>query len=167
MRKRSIPYMKKRTAIIGALVSLMPLGQPLVIVTGAVLTSAGVILSVPEKVNAESSVFYYNRGNDKYDVGDYYGAIADYTKAIEISPREADAYYNRGLAKHDLNDYYGAIADYTKAIEINPREADAYVNRSMVKEEIGDLNGACVDARKAVYFGDRDRENRQWLKENC
>ena len=57
--------MKKRTAVIGALVSLLPLGQPLVIGTGAALTSAGVILTVPEKAKAESAVFYYNRGIDK------------------------------------------------------------------------------------------------------
>ena len=45
--------MKKRTAVIGVLVSLLPIGQPLVIGTGAVLTSAAVMLSAPEKVNAQ------------------------------------------------------------------------------------------------------------------
>ena len=94
--------MKKRTAVLGALVSLLPIGQPLVIGTGAVLTSAAVMLSVPEKANAESSAFYINRGNEKYQSGDYYGAISDYNKAIEINPRDADAYYNRGIAKDNL-----------------------------------------------------------------
>ena len=159
--------MKKRIAVIGALVSLLPLGQQLVIGTSAVLTSTVVILSVPQKAKAESAVFYYNRGIDKYDRGDYYGAIVDYTKAIEINPKYSDAYYNRGLAKDDLNDYYGAIADYTKAIEFRPRDADAYVNRSLLKEEIGDLNGACVDARKVVSMGHRDSEFKQWIRENC
>ena len=44
--------MKKRTAIIGALVSLLPVGQPLVIGTGAVLTSTAVMVSIPAEVNA-------------------------------------------------------------------------------------------------------------------
>ena len=98
MSKR-IPYLKKRTAIIGALVSLMPLGQPLLIGTGTVLTSAAVMLTVPERAKAETAAFYYNRGNDKYDAGDYYGAIADYSKAIEINPKLFQAYYGRAIAK--------------------------------------------------------------------
>ena len=97
--------MKKRTALIAALVSLMPLGQPLVIGTSAALTSAVVILSVPEKTQAESAVFYYNRGNDKANAGDYSGAISDYNKAIEINPKHAFAYINRGIAKRKTKDY--------------------------------------------------------------
>ena len=38
----------------------------------------------------------------KLNNGDYYGAIADYTKAIELNPDDAAAYYNRGIAKRSL-----------------------------------------------------------------
>ncbi len=55
---------------------------------------------------------YFNRGLAKYYQEDYTGAIADYTKAIEIDPKLAAAYYNRGAAKARLKDYTGAIADY-------------------------------------------------------
>ncbi len=158
--------MKKRTAVIGALVSLLPMGQPLVIGTGAALTSAAVMLSVPQRVKAESAVFYYNRGVDKYDAGDYYGAISDYSKAIEINPRHASAYYNRGTIKgKELGDYYGAIADYNKSIEINPMDADAYRNRGLSKEYIRDLKGACSDWRKASELGDKDPA--KWVKDQC
>ena len=51
--------MKKRTALIGAILSLIPLGQPLIIKTGAVLSTTGFLLSVSEKVNAETSDFYF------------------------------------------------------------------------------------------------------------
>ena len=74
--------MKLRHTAIAAALSLVPLGQPLVIGTGAVLTSTAVMLSVPQRVNAESAVFYYNRGIDKYNAGDYSGAIADFNKAV-------------------------------------------------------------------------------------
>ena len=59
----------------------------------------------------------------------YDKAISDYTKAIEINPRFAEAYYNRGLAYGKKGQYDKAISDYTKAIEINPRFAEAYNNR--------------------------------------
>ena len=158
--------MKNRTVIIAALASILPMGQPLMIGTGAALTSAAVIFNIPEKAQAGNGDFYYNRGIKKYDRGDYYGAISDYTKAIEINPRDADAYYNRALAKDDLKDIYGAIADYTKSIEISPA-ADAYLNRSLLKEEIGDLYGACFDAKKAINLGDRNFENKSWIRDNC
>ena len=57
--------MKKRTALIGAILSLISFGQPLFIKTGVVLSSTGLVLSVPEKVNAESFHFYLKRGDEK------------------------------------------------------------------------------------------------------
>ena len=160
-----IPHMKKRTGVIGVLLSLLPIGQPLVIGTGTALTSTVVMFAAHEKAQAESSSYYYNRGNDKYDAGDYYGAISDYSRAIEITPRDADAYYNRGNAKGALEDYYGAIADLNKAIEINPRYINAYYNRGTSKEKLGDIKGACADWREAYYRGDQDAK--QLIRNQC
>jgi len=47
---------------------------------------------------------------------DLSGALADFTKAIELKPDYADAYFNRGLTKKVKDDFDGAIADYTKAM---------------------------------------------------
>ena len=157
--------MKKRTAVIGALVSLLPIGQPLLIGTGSVMTSAAVMLAIPEKAQADSASYYYNRGNDKDDEGDYYGAISDYNKAIEINPRYADAFINRGIAKRKLEDYYGAISDYNRAIEINPSYRKAYRSRGIVKEILGNLQGACADWREASYLGDQD--SAKWVRNQC
>ena len=38
---------------------------------------------------------YFNRAISKYDLKDNYGAIADYTKAIELDPDYTAAYSNR------------------------------------------------------------------------
>ena len=97
--------MKKRTAFIGALLSLIPLGQPLLLKSGIFLSASGIIVSFPEKADARDAIFYYNRGNDKAERGDHYGAISDYTKAIEIKPKDEDAYYNRGNSKDNIEDY--------------------------------------------------------------
>ena len=80
---KSIFAMKKRTAFIGAILSLIALGQPLIIKTGVVLSSSVLMLSMPQKVNAESAEFYSNRGYEKIEEGDYYGAIADFNKLIK------------------------------------------------------------------------------------
>ncbi len=175
--------MKKRTAFIGALVSLIPLGQPLIIKTGAVLSTIGLVSSFPEKLKAENAYFYFNRARSKTDLGDLYGAISDYSSAIEMNPYYAEAYYNRGNRKRDLGDASGAISDYSKAIEIDPFFALAYVNRSILREKLDDLIGACKDAKNAVSVElknlndyeqvEKDKnpnwfqQNEQWIRENC
>ncbi len=69
-------------------------------------------------------IVYNNRGNAWDGKGDYDRAIADYTKAIEIDPKYANAYYSRGIAWGKKGNSDRAIADYTKAIEIDPKYAD-------------------------------------------
>ena len=124
---RLSPVVKKRIAVIGALVSLLPLGQPLAIGTGAFLTSAAVMLAAPAKVNAESAVFYFNRGYSKYELEDYSGAIADYSKVIKINSSYASAYTNRGIAKQKLGDMKGACADWRESASLGIENAAQWV----------------------------------------
>ena len=103
-----------------------------------------------KKSNLNTAEEYFYRAYEKSQKGDYYGAISDYTKAIEINPNFVSVYYNRGNAYSNLKDYYGAISDYTKAIEINPNFADAYNNRGNQKSNLKDYNGAIADFTKAI-----------------
>ena len=41
------------------------------------------------EINPKDADAYYNRGIAKGDLKDYYGAISDYTKAIEINPNDS------------------------------------------------------------------------------
>ena len=120
--------MKKRTAFIGAILSLIPLGHPLLIKTGVVLSSTGLMIAVPEKVNAKSSDFYFNRGLDKAKKGDHYGAISDYTKAIEIDPNNKNAFKNRGISKENIGDLQGACSDWGKASFLGDKDSFNWKN---------------------------------------
>ena len=143
--------MKKRTAFICAILSLIPLGQSLFFKIGVVLSSSAVILSLPDKVYAESANFYFNRAYDKNEKGDYYGAISDYTKAIEINPTYADAYYNRGNIKgRELKDNQSALLDFNKSLEIDPSNDQAYISRGVIKRRLGNIYGALSDYYKAI-----------------
>ena len=115
-----------------------------------------ILMFVPLASFGQSEVNFVESGNKKSSLEDYYGAIADFTKAIEINPDFYQAYYERGNSKQDLEDYYGAIADYTKAIELNPDYANPYYNRGLAKHSLGDINGACSDVRKAINLGRTD-----------
>ena len=107
-----------------------------------------------KKTDLNTSDEYFYRGYDKSDKGVYYGAISDFTKAIEINPSKDYSYYKgRGAAKYELDDYYGAISDYNKAIEISPNEGSSYIARAISKYLINDFYGACQDANKAQELG--------------
>ena len=80
--------MTRRTTALAAALSLLPLGQPLLLGSTTALATAAVVLST-QAAHAQSADDYLTRGNTKYRLRDYKGAIADYNKAIEINKQFA------------------------------------------------------------------------------
>jgi tetratricopeptide (TPR) repeat protein len=97
---------------------------------------------------------YYNRGLAYYNQQKYAQAIADYNKAIELDPNDADAYYNRGIAYADQQEYAQAIADYNKAIELDPKYAYAYYNRGIAYYNQQKYAQAIADFNKTLLLLD-------------
>jgi len=111
------------------------------------------LLLSPALVRAQSPQTgsdYVNRGNIRFEAGDFDGAIADYTEAIELNAADSVAYYNRGIARGRQGDHSRAIEDYTRAIQIGGRYANAYYNRGVHREETGDLDEAFADYTQAL-----------------
>lgn len=102
-----------------------------------------------------SSDVYFLRGEAKRENSDLDGAIADFTKTIEIDPQAAWAYCNRGLAKRDKGDLDGAIGDWDKTIEIDPQGALGYIFRGDAKRKKGEFDSAVADYSKAIEIDPR------------
>jgi tetratricopeptide (TPR) repeat protein len=120
-------------------------------------------------VRGRGSGDYFASAAQKYQQGDYRGALADYNRAIKINPKNANAYYNRGLLKATkLQDDRGALADYDRAIQLNPTYDVAYNNRGNLKvDKLKDLQGALADYDRAIKLKPRNAEayyNRGVLK---
>ena len=94
--------------------------------------------------------------NTKITSGDYKAAVADYDRAIALTPQNDEAYHNRGEAKAALGDHQGAITDYDKAIAINPQNATAYTNRGGAKRATNDHQAAIADYDKAIEINPRN-----------
>jgi len=63
---------------------------------------------------------YYSRGWHHADKGDDAKAIDDYTRALKINPKHAEALESRGHAYKRLGWTDLAIADFDSALEIKP-----------------------------------------------
>ncbi len=79
----------------------------------------------------------FERGNARFDAGDYEGAIADYDRAVTIDAGLARAYNNRALAYQALGQDDKALADFGAAIGADPNYIRAYKNRLALLERIG------------------------------
>ena len=120
--------MTRRTTAIAAALSLLPLGQPLLLGSTTALATAAVVFST-QAAHAQSAADYVNAGIEKGKRGDFKGAIADYNKAIDINPQYAFAYNNRGLAKYyGLGDQQGACADFKKAVSLGDQSTAQWLN---------------------------------------
>lgn len=91
-----------------------------------------------------------SQGDDKFEKGNYKGAIAAYNKAIKRNPNRAIVYNVRGIAKGNLGDFKGSIEDFDSAIRLNPEYAGAYNNRGAATADLGDLEGAIDDFDSAI-----------------
>jgi tetratricopeptide (TPR) repeat protein len=98
----------------------------------------------------ELAITHYNRGTFWYEKDDNDKAIADYSKAIEISPSYASAFNNRGNAWSAKGDLDRAIADYDRAIEIDPKDPFRWNNRGLAWKRKGDHDRALADFDQAI-----------------
>ncbi|MFQ5976008.1 MAG: tetratricopeptide repeat protein [Candidatus Hydrothermarchaeales archaeon] len=94
--------------------------------------------------------YYYNRGLDYRDSGEYYKAIADYDYVISLEPDHADAYFQRGYAYGKLKRFSESISDYSKYIELEPNYANVYYNRANTYDNMGEYSKAISDYTKAI-----------------
>ncbi|KAF3888007.1 MULTISPECIES: tetratricopeptide repeat protein [Nostocales] len=95
---------------------------------------------------------YKKRGQSRHDMGDYKGAIEDYTQAIKKNPQDINIFYHRANARYDLGDYEEAIKDYSQVIQLNSHDANAYFNRGCAYLNLGNKQEALEDFQRAADF---------------
>jgi len=113
----------------------------------------------------------YKLGCQCYEKGNFAGAIANYTQAIELDADYELAYYNRGLAYACREDYDRVISDMQEAIRLKPNWPEvhytlglAYEYKKMDDKAIAAYSKAIDIASKRMkgdrsVLDDADREN--------
>jgi tetratricopeptide (TPR) repeat protein len=86
----------------------------------------------------------------KYKERDYSGALAEYTRSIEVNPTDALAFCCRGVTYYRLGDLDQAMADYNQAIDLDPKLAIAYYRRGFLQYLTKDYLSAIADYNKSI-----------------
>lgn len=123
---------------------------------GAMLDYASVIRLKP---NSNS---YFERGLKHQKLQNYFEAVKDFNKAIELEKKIVNLYlilFERGKVKIEIKDYHGAILDYKKAIELNPDKVN----------EVAPLLSQLVKKAKSIKnteFNYNEKDNKNVIEIN-
>ncbi|HXQ72859.1 MAG TPA: tetratricopeptide repeat protein [Pyrinomonadaceae bacterium] len=140
-----------------------------------------VICWASQAANAQTpglAVRYYELGHEKLKVGDWQGAVDDFTRAIELDaqlqpskgnnshrydgsqagsievyvsdPFTAAAYHSRAIARANLGELDEAIDDYHHALRIRPKWAEAYLGLGFVLLDKKDFAGAVAEFSRTI-----------------
>jgi tetratricopeptide (TPR) repeat protein len=94
---------------------------------------------------------FYDSGRLEYVTGDNQSALRDFTKAIQLDPKDVSSFFLRSRTKLRLRDHRGAVADCDRVIQLNPHyNAGVYDTRGLAKYNLGDNPGAIADCEVAL-----------------
>jgi tetratricopeptide (TPR) repeat protein len=94
------------------------------------------------------SSLHFNLGVSYHKLNKIEQAIGNYTNAIKVNSKNAEAYYNRGYI-YSEKDYNKAIEDFTKAVGYLPEKDDLYGYRGDCYQYKEDYEKAIKDYTKA------------------
>lgn len=92
-------------------------------------------------------------------------AIANFNKAILLSPRCIDAWIRKGITLYDMASYEDAETCFKEALTIDSGNFKAYYNRGKCRIKMHNLNGACLDFEHAVKIKPEHKMTHEYLYE--
>ncbi len=107
---------------------------------------------------------FHDDKNAFCDIRNFEKAIADYTRAIELRPKDADAYNNRAWAYYSTEDPVRALEDARKALQIQPYNANALDTKGHVLEILGRREEAIVEYKKAIRLDPAIESSKEGLE---
>ena len=150
--------MKKRTAFIGAILSLIPLGQPSIIKHLIVLASSVMIISHSVEILADYFLYDYENAVQAFDKGNYDVAILQFQKMLKKYPNlpsksKSRVYLFISRSHEFLNKHHEALVFINKAIDLNPNSGVLYFDRATTKNYLRDKKGYCLDLQISKDLG--------------
>jgi len=123
-----------------------------------------------EETYPKQSLIYSGRGECKFEMDDFYGAISDLSKALEVDQNSVKNLLLRGRVYGKLKMYNAAIRDFSHVIDQKLEKTpilkgEAYYYRGISQILIDRKKEGCLDLSKAGELGYSEAYNR--IKERC
>jgi tetratricopeptide (TPR) repeat protein len=99
--------------------------------------------------NGSDSVAYLHRGVANEELGNLQGAIADYSRSIQLAPSAA-GYFNRAGVYQRLQEPEKALADFTAALQVDPKYVPALIARAEENYAHGQLPASLEDYSRVI-----------------
>jgi tetratricopeptide (TPR) repeat protein len=96
---------------------------------------------------------WFAKGLTAFTAKRHQEAIAAFTKAMQLNPRDVRAYINRGIVYAKTRHYRQARADFTHAVALNPQRAEAYYAAGLVSVLLDDAQQAEQNFQVATQLG--------------
>lgn len=80
---------------------------------------------------------FFNKGEKHYRKKQYYDAVINFKKAIEIKHDAWQGWYNLALVFYDIDEKEKSIECFKNALRYKPNEVDAMLNLSSLHDELG------------------------------
>lgn len=87
-------------------------------------------------------------------------AIREYSRAILLNPRHADAYNNLGVALRGQGQFAAAVACYRRALALRPDAPNVYSNMGNALRDLGRFEAAAEALRQALRLSPDSPEYR-------
>ena len=98
-----------------------------------------------------------HKGLKKLESHNYYGAIFDFTRAMEKNPQFAEAYYYRGIAKRGMNKTMVVSPNGpVKVIQFNPGKTGADTTKRPVACKLIDFKGTVDSLNEVLLINPKD-----------
>ncbi len=105
---------------------------------------------------SKKALEHHRKGLHQASKRKYREAIIAYTRAIEMSPNEAEFYSDRAVAYFHIDQGERSLEDMNRARELEPQKGYRYSSRAFIKDHLGDLDGAIEDYKEAVRIDPDD-----------
>lgn len=108
--------------------------------------------SVNEKISKdpENAIYYHDRGQILNDMGDYWSAIRDFEKALELNPKFTDAETDLGVCLFMVKLFEESEIRLSSVLEKEPENLIAVMMRGFARKELEKYSDALNDLKKTL-----------------